>query len=714
MRNDYESDLDRDRAKATGSEDTYEPVARPGRASASARLDRKANATSSGLIARSAYFDAAAPSSRDSEGVTADADEMVARAGESSGDPLPDALRASFEATLGVGLGGVRVHTGAASAAAADAVDAHAYAIGNDIHFGAGTYDPTSSHGQRLIAHEVVHTVQQAGSAPKAAQFKLRVSSPGDAHEVEADTLADRMVAGAPASTTALSRVATGIHRWKRGDDYGFDKRSDIPEFCKPNPKCIWNATGPMDYVAKAQASGPSNPSPANITIDIPKRGWPKPANGLGRDGREYELPPGETLDKAMNAIDALRKVGQDVTTTHNTAAVDVRLYNDANSEVAKGGALGPSPDGVNWQAGKSGKEDLSDLADQQTPNGGGTSIGDLYKPQQSEAPKQKNPFDTAPRQDTSVNPSAKEAPIHGISDKTVQAGKVEEVSKALDKAKLDGDQGVKDSIVAYGNHISSTILQATNKVKDAYAGLAIEKAGDDAEAADKKKKTLEAEKAEVIGVISGAGTVIAKGAKVLTGDLDTITEGIVFAADKVISGTYYNDIKAQEKAIEAAKGRIKSIESAKVARAVESAEAALRAATAELPGKAAAVAKALKARQDLYDNAAKLAHANAIKRGASPAEADRMRTAVAAIPRIELVVSRLEQLIGKLHIPTYNAQAGLAFAVAQGRIDTDELVSGIGTLKTWYADFNPELTKWKSRLISARQVADGLNVPGT
>lgn len=707
------SDLDRERATAPSSEDSFEAPTRPGRASASARLDRKADATSSGLISRSAYFDGGTASTRDADGVTANADELVERAGSSSGQPLPDALRTSFEATLGVGLGGVRLHTGGASAAAADAVDAHAYAIGNDIHFGAGTYDPSTPQGQRLIAHEVVHTVQQAGSAPKAAQFKLRVSSPGDAHEVEADTLADRMVAGMPASTTALSRVATGIHRWKRGDDYGFDKRSDIPEFCKPNPKCIWNATGAVDYVAKAQPSGPSSPSPADIAINIPKRGWPKPANGIGTDGREYQLPPGETVDKAMNSIDALIKVAQDVTTTHNAAAVDVRLYNDANKEVAQGGALGPSPSGVNWQPGKSGKEDMSGLADQQTPHGGSTSIGDLYTPEQSQAPKSKNPFEGT-SQPKSVNPSANQAPIHGVSDKTVQAGKVEEVSKALDKAKLDGDQGVKDAIVAYGNHISSTILQATNKVKDAYAGIAIEKAGDDAEAAEAKKKTLETEKAEVIGIISGIGTVITKGAKILTNDLDTITEGIVFVADKVISGTYYNEIKAQEKAIEAAKGRIKSIESSKVARAVESAEAALKAATAELPGKAAAVAKALKARQDLYDNAAKLAHANAIKNGASPHEADRLRTAIAAIPRIELVVSRLESLIGKVHIPTYNATAGLAFAVAQGKISTDELVSGIGALKTWYSEFNPELTKWKSRLLSARQMANGLNVPGT
>jgi hypothetical protein len=50
-----------------------------------------------------------------------------------------------------------------------------------------------------LIAHEVAHTVQQAGGRDHA-QYKLAVSSPGDAAEVEADRAADAMVAGAPAS----------------------------------------------------------------------------------------------------------------------------------------------------------------------------------------------------------------------------------------------------------------------------------------------------------------------------------------------------------------------------------------------------------------------------------------------------------------------------------------------------------------------------------
>ncbi|MEP6863456.1 MAG: DUF4157 domain-containing protein [Deltaproteobacteria bacterium] len=98
----------------------------------------------------------------------------------------------------------MRMHTGAASAEAASAVGAKAYATGNDVHFGAGHYDPSSSSGQELIAHEVAHTVQQRGGSP-ARQHKLEVSSPGDHAEVEADRAASAMVVGAPAQVGGAS-----------------------------------------------------------------------------------------------------------------------------------------------------------------------------------------------------------------------------------------------------------------------------------------------------------------------------------------------------------------------------------------------------------------------------------------------------------------------------------------------------------------------------
>jgi hypothetical protein len=123
------------------------------------------------------------------------AEARVASAAGSAGQPLPEALRERFESSLDADLSGVRVHTGAESQAAAQAVGAKAYAVGQDIHFGAGQYQPATAEGQHLLAHEVAHTVQQAGGA-SGWQPKLEIGSATDPAELEADRAADAMVAG--------------------------------------------------------------------------------------------------------------------------------------------------------------------------------------------------------------------------------------------------------------------------------------------------------------------------------------------------------------------------------------------------------------------------------------------------------------------------------------------------------------------------------------
>ncbi len=55
-----------------------------------------------------------------------------------------------------VDLANVKVH---GSQSKSDALGAHAYGRGADMHFSPGTYRPGS--GQRLLGHELTHVVQQ-------------------------------------------------------------------------------------------------------------------------------------------------------------------------------------------------------------------------------------------------------------------------------------------------------------------------------------------------------------------------------------------------------------------------------------------------------------------------------------------------------------------------------------------------------------------------
>jgi len=81
------------------------------------------------------------------------------------GQPLPKSARAFFEPRFGYDFSHVRVHTGGKAIKSARGLNAKAFTVGRDIVFGAGHYRPRSSEGQRLLAHELTHVLQQKGTA---------------------------------------------------------------------------------------------------------------------------------------------------------------------------------------------------------------------------------------------------------------------------------------------------------------------------------------------------------------------------------------------------------------------------------------------------------------------------------------------------------------------------------------------------------------------
>jgi Domain of unknown function (DUF4157) len=116
-----------------------------------------------------------------------DAASAVAAALTSSGAPLDDASRALMESRFGYDFAHVRIHADDTSAAAARAVNARAFTVGNDIVFGRGQYETRSSGGRRLLAHELTHVVQQRGSAlpPVADGASLPTTTPAPVQRSE-------------------------------------------------------------------------------------------------------------------------------------------------------------------------------------------------------------------------------------------------------------------------------------------------------------------------------------------------------------------------------------------------------------------------------------------------------------------------------------------------------------------------------------------------
>lgn len=65
---------------------------------------------------------------------------------------------------LGADLSDVKIHTGDDAVKMNNSLSAKAFTAGRDIYFNSGQYNPFSTEGKRLLAHELVHTQQQSGN----------------------------------------------------------------------------------------------------------------------------------------------------------------------------------------------------------------------------------------------------------------------------------------------------------------------------------------------------------------------------------------------------------------------------------------------------------------------------------------------------------------------------------------------------------------------
>ena len=121
------------------------------------------------------------------------------RAETAGGAPLDREARAFFEPRFGRDLGDVRIHTGGRAASLSRDINARAFTHQRHVYFGAGAYDAKSTEGRRLIAHELTHTVQQAGSTPNPHPQTIGPFGPAaSAAEVSADDFASGLPAAHP------------------------------------------------------------------------------------------------------------------------------------------------------------------------------------------------------------------------------------------------------------------------------------------------------------------------------------------------------------------------------------------------------------------------------------------------------------------------------------------------------------------------------------
>jgi len=135
--------------------------------------------------------------SRQATGVPSTVHEVL----RSDRRPLEASTRAFMESHFGRDFSHVRIHTDESAGTSACAVDARAYTVGADIVFGPGEYRPHEATGQKLLAHELAHTVQQAHFSGAAPQASLEIGPADTPLEREADRAAEQVMSASPRET---------------------------------------------------------------------------------------------------------------------------------------------------------------------------------------------------------------------------------------------------------------------------------------------------------------------------------------------------------------------------------------------------------------------------------------------------------------------------------------------------------------------------------
>ncbi|WP_148716385.1 eCIS core domain-containing protein [Chitinolyticbacter meiyuanensis] len=139
------------------------------------------------------------------------------------GAPMSGGLRGAMERAFGEDFSGVRLHHDGEADAMSRNLGARAFTVGSHVYFANGEYAPSSPEGQRLLAHELTHVVQQGGQ-PHAAQPKCAECAAHEAEEEKAGPVVQRI--GLP-SLPSLSDVEDALS--DVGDAVA-DTASDIGE----------------------------------------------------------------------------------------------------------------------------------------------------------------------------------------------------------------------------------------------------------------------------------------------------------------------------------------------------------------------------------------------------------------------------------------------------------------------------------------------------
>ncbi|GAB4367257.1 MAG: DNA/RNA non-specific endonuclease [Elainellaceae cyanobacterium] len=240
------------------------------------------------------------------------------RTSQPAGHPLHPPTRQFMESRFNHDFSGVRVHSDRPAAHLNQQVGAQAFTHGQHIYFGQGRYQPTTPTGQRLLAHELTHVVQQTGGQTEAQIVQMRSTQP---------MLQARI---APAEPASPSRPVPG------------SRSPDLP--AEPSPPEAPAPQSPGTTLPEVDRPSPSSEAsqPLVVAEDAPIVDAPEVSPAAAEAAPTVELlmpePPTELSEAAQSRLEQ----------SQNRAAVSAAVESDlpsADANVADARAAVEEPE---------------------------------------------------------------------------------------------------------------------------------------------------------------------------------------------------------------------------------------------------------------------------------------------------------------------------------------------------------------------------------
>lgn len=284
------------------------------------------------------------------------------------GKTMDSSTRSNMENSIGADFSSVKIHTNENAVQMNHSLSAKAFTHGNDVYFNKGQYNPKSSEGKHLLAHELAHVVQQRGNKIQTNLIQRyfdatgsKGSAIGSSYRIS-DDLTTAVKVGYPnhdfyaksgkaaTANAKLAAVGSGIELTETGSSFDVSKGGTTKTLKKILPKNKQNATS-GDNMKLIDDCGKS----CAVVVGSKRRTALHTDAMTGLDAKTSATTPSlmkaEIMKKLLNkwltmaSTDATQKAAINATIARADAkkleidAAD-RLYNAATTEAEEEAAL--------------------------------------------------------------------------------------------------------------------------------------------------------------------------------------------------------------------------------------------------------------------------------------------------------------------------------------------------------------------------------------